>query len=53
MKLLGKPVAEQIEKEEIIPNLQKLASEQPHLAILLVGDDYESEVYVRQKEKNI
>ena len=51
MKLLGKPVAEQIEKEEIIPNLQKLASEQPHLAILLVGDDHESEIYVQQKEK--
>lgn len=52
MKLLkGGEVAEKIEKEEIIPNLQKLKSEQPHLAILLVGDDYDSEIYVRQKEK--
>lgn len=50
-QLSSKPVAEKIEKEDILPNLQKLKSEQPHLAILLVGDDRDSEIYVRQKEK--
>lgn len=52
MKLLkGREVAEKIEKEDIIPNLQKTTNDQPHLAILLVGNDYDSEIYVRQKEK--
>lgn len=52
IKLLkGREVAEKIEKEDIIPNLQKITKGQPHLAILLVGNDKQSEIYVREKEK--
>lgn len=52
MKLLsGVLVAKQIEDQEILPNLKTLAADQPYLAIISVGNDSKSQVYIRQKQK--
>lgn len=48
MLLLGKPVAEKIETEETSPNLKDQTL--PHLAIVLVGKNHQSEIYVREKQ---
>ena len=53
LKLLGKPVAEVIRAEvaqKVAQFVQKY-SRQPHLTVVLVGDDVASGVYVRSKGK--
>lgn len=52
IKLLrGREVAGKIEKEEILPNLQKLKSEKPHLAIIYIGENKQSQIYIHEKQK--
>lgn len=51
MKLLsGAPVAKQIEHEDILPNLKKLASPL-YLAIISISNDHQSQIYICQKQK--
>ena len=44
-KALSKKILEEIKKE--VPKLKK----QPHLAVILVGDDAASRIYVNNKKK--
>lgn len=50
LELKGKPVADQI-YQEIALQLQGSSARYPHLAVVLVGEDPSSQVYVQHKQK--